>query len=251
MRSSVEAARQEISGLIADPPPGGLLADAAIAALGRLVGHDGYCLFGVDPVTGLRSVMFARHGLTAPTEVLLHNETAEQDANRYSDLVRAAVPVGVLSPTRTRGSRRLHEILPADGYGGELRLALTTPGRYWGALSLFRCKGQRPFGDPEVTAAHELAPLLGQVLRRYQVGRPAPRPAARAPLAGVICLDVHGSVVGMDDEARVSLTALSNDWRDGVVPEDVLRCVHEVARAARQRRAAQTRTRLGTAAGWW
>ena len=166
MRSSVEAARQEISGLIADPPPGGLLADAAIAALGELVGHDGYCLFGVDPVTGLRSVMFARHGLTAPTEVLLHNETAEQDANRYADLVRAAVPVGVLSPTRTRDSRRLHEILPADGYGGELRLALTTSGRYWGALSLFRDDPHRPFSNQDIESAHALVPLLSGVLHR-------------------------------------------------------------------------------------
>ena len=96
-------------------------------------------------------------------------------------------------------------------------------------MSLFR-KGQRPFGDPEVAAAHELAPLSA---RCYGVTRTA-GPAARRPCrgaGGVICLDVHGSVVGMDDEARVALTALSNDWRDGVVPEDVLRCVHEVGRA--------------------
>ena len=89
MAASLEGARREIAGLLGDPPPGALLADGAVRALGRVVGHDGYCLFGVDPATGLRSVMFSRHGLTVPTEVLLHNETVDRDANRYLDLARA------------------------------------------------------------------------------------------------------------------------------------------------------------------
>jgi hypothetical protein len=43
---------REIAGLLGDPPPGALLADGAVRALGRVVGHDGYCLFGVDPRPG-------------------------------------------------------------------------------------------------------------------------------------------------------------------------------------------------------
>jgi hypothetical protein len=73
MTVTVGTARRDIAGLLADPPPGALLPDAAVHALGRVVGHDGYCLFGVDPATGLRSVMFSRHGLSASTDVLLHN----------------------------------------------------------------------------------------------------------------------------------------------------------------------------------
>src|SRR5688572_20058173 len=136
MGASLEGARREIARLLADPPAGALLADGAVRALGRVVGHDGYCLFGVDPGTGLRSVMFSRHGLSVPTEVLLHNETVELDANRYVDLVRSPVPAGVLSPNATPRSSRLHDILPTNGYTSEVRLALATPGRYWGALSL-------------------------------------------------------------------------------------------------------------------
>ena len=243
MRPSVEGARHEISGLLSDPPPGALLADAAVEALGRVIGHDGYCLFGVDPATGLRSVMFSRYGLSAPTEVLLRNETVEDDANRYADLQRAAVPAGVLSPTDTPRSRRLHEILPADGYHSELRLALTTPGRYWGALSLFRCDPHRPFGEVEVAAAHELAPVLSRVLRRYQVGRPSHR-LSTEPAGGIVCLDARDTIVGMDDEARRSLASLTDPWVDGVVQEDVLRCVHEVAGAARRGAPAHARTRV-------
>ena len=246
---SLEAARREIAGLLADPPPGALLADAAVEALGRVVGHDGYCLFGVDPATGLRSVMFSRHGLTVPTEVLLRNETVEPDANRYADLARAAVPAGVLSPFDTPGSSRLHEILPNDGYRSELRLALTTPGRYWGALSLFRSDRHSPFGDRDVTAAHELAAALTLVLRRYQVGRPHRVEQPADITGGVVCLDAHDGLVGIDAAARRLLTSLTNAWAGGVVAEDLMRCIHEVARAARCGAASVTRTRI--ADGRW
>ena len=128
MGASLEGARREIARLLGDPPAGALLADGAVRALGRVVGHDGYCLFGVDPATGLRSVMFSRHGLTVTTEVLLHNETVDRDANRYADLARAPVPAAALRPHDNPRSRRLHEILPHDGYRSELRLALVTPG---------------------------------------------------------------------------------------------------------------------------
>jgi DNA-binding CsgD family transcriptional regulator len=248
MPATVDGARREIAGLVADPPPGALLADAAVRALGRVIGHDGYCLFGVDPTTGLRSVMFSRHGLTVPTEVLLHNETVEHDANRYADLVRASVPVGVLSPTGTPRSQRLHEILPGDGYRSELRLALTTPGRYWGALSLFRCDVHRPFADREIALARDLAPELIRVLRRYQIGRPHERSHSEQ-LAGVVCLDAHDHVLGTDAEAGRSLAAWTDHWVDGVVSDDVMRCVHEVAGAARGGAPARARTR--TADGRW
>jgi DNA-binding CsgD family transcriptional regulator len=248
MAASVEAVRHEMAGLLSDPPAGALLADQAVRAIGTVVGHDGYCLFGVDPATGLRSVMFSRHGLTVPTQILLHNETVESDANRYADLVRAAVPAGVLSPTATPRSPRLHEILPGDGYRSELRLALITPGRYWGALSLFRSDAHRPFSDRDVAAAHQLAPALSQVLRRYQVGRPAERTALDAA-GGVVCLDASDTVVSVDAEALRSLASFTNEWDDGVVPEDMMRCVQEVARAARRGAPARARTRM--ADGRW
>jgi DNA-binding CsgD family transcriptional regulator len=243
MAACLERARCEIAGLLDDPPPGARLADRAVLAVGRVVGHDGYCLFGVDPTTGLRSVMFSRHGLSVPTEVLMRNETVDRDANRYVDLARAAVPVGVLSRVATPRSSRLHEILPGDGYHSELRVALTSPGRYWGAMSLFRGDGGRPFDDRDVEAARELAPWLGQVLRRYQVGRAQAHPPTTATTS-VLCLDAHNTVVGMDADARASLALFGNHWADGVLPEDMMRCVHEVADAARRDAPALARTRI-------
>ncbi len=248
MGASLEGARREIARLLGDPPAGALLADGAVRALGRVVGHDGYCLFGVDPATGLRSVMFSRHGLTVTTEVLLHNETVDRDANRYADLARAPVPAAALGPHDNPSSRRLHEILPNDGYRSELRLALVTPGHYWGALSLFRDDPRRPFTEADVDTAHALAPQLADVLRRYQVGRPHDRPPT-SMTGGSVCLDARNAVVGMDADARHYLAGFSNQWQDGVVPEDMMRCVHEVAAAARRGAPAVARTRV--ADGRW
>src|ERR1700752_2738618 len=223
MRLSVEGARREIAGLLGDPPPGALLADGAVRALGRVFGHDGDCLFGVDPATGLRSVMFSRNGLTAPTEVLLHNETVDKDANRYVDLARAAVPVGALTAHATPRSRRLHEILPNDGYRSELRCALVTPHPYWGPLSLFRDDPRRPFADQDVDDARAFVRLLSEVLRRYQVGRPR-RDLVASTLGGRDCLDRADRVAAMDEGARAWLDGMANAWAGGVVPEDLMRC---------------------------
>ena len=86
MAARLTAARSGILQQMQDPPQGAWFAESAMAAVAQAIGFDGYCLFGVDPLTGIRSVMFSRHGLTAGTERLLHNETVESDANRYEQL---------------------------------------------------------------------------------------------------------------------------------------------------------------------
>ena len=241
MVASLEGARREIATLLEDPPPGARLADRAVRAVGSVVGHEGYCLFGVDPTTGLRSVMFSRHGLTVPTDVLLANETVERDANRYVDLVRRhprrrAVPhrhPAQQSAARDPAGRRLPQRASAGPH---------EPWPLLGALSLFR-GGGRPFDDRDIAATRELAPWLSQVIRRYQVGRAQEHPPTAAT-GGVLCLDAHNTVVGIDADARASLALFGNHWADGVMPEDMMRCVHEVADAARRDAPALTRTRM-------
>src|SRR5690349_17480299 len=111
-----------------------------MAAVGKVIGFDGYCLLALDPVTGLRSSMFSRNGLDGVAAQLAHNETMERDANRYVDLAAARRPVGVLSASDRHGRRspRLHDIIRPAGFSSELRLALRSRNRLWGALVLFR-----------------------------------------------------------------------------------------------------------------
>jgi len=77
------AARAAIVHHTVEPPPGAGFGDGLMSALGKAVGYDGYCLFGVDPVTGLRSVMFSRDCfdmVTASTEIY---DLSLRDAFRY------------------------------------------------------------------------------------------------------------------------------------------------------------------------
>jgi DNA-binding CsgD family transcriptional regulator len=230
MATGVAAARDGLLDVIRDPLPGASFADAAMDAVGLAIGFDGYCLFGVDPLTGLRSVMFSRHGLTVSTERLVANETVEQDQNRYAELVAGPVKAGVLAAGRASArSPRLHEILRPEGYTSELRLVLVTGGRYWGALSLFRNEPHHPFTDGLASTAEELREPLSQAIRRYQVGRPAPLSEPRPD--GVVLFDPAGEILDVSDEANAWLTSLADSGPDGANESDVIRVVHEVAAA--------------------
>jgi DNA-binding CsgD family transcriptional regulator len=196
------------------------------------VGFDGYYLFAVDPITGLRSAMFAEHGLTVPTERLVHNETVEHDVNRYAELVRRPSHVGVLA-MRTAPepqSPRLHEILRPQGYLSELRLVLVDGGHYWGALSLFRAERRHPFTDRDMEAAVELSGALSVALRRHQVRHPKAERDDRP--AGVVLVGSHGQLLTVSPEARTWLDQLTSGGPDGLTIDDASRVVYEVALAA-------------------
>lgn len=72
-------------------------ADAVMDTVSDLVPFDGYCLFGMDPLSGVRTFMYSRHGLDGLAEQLTYNEFVELDANRYRELSTSARPIGVMS----------------------------------------------------------------------------------------------------------------------------------------------------------
>jgi DNA-binding CsgD family transcriptional regulator len=227
----VGAARQGILAEAREPSPGPWFADGMMSAFSKAVGFDGYCMFGVDPLSGLRTVMFSRHGLTAPTQRLLYNETVERDANRYADLASGPTRVGILAAggAGEPKSHRLHEMLRPDGYTCELRVVLTSGGRYWGAVSLFRTR--RSFTDNEVAVAAELVEPLSVALRRYQIGTPGRTSSPRRD--GIVTIHRDGQML-VGPEAAEWLSALAQSWPDGAAPEDVERAVLETAHAARR-----------------
>jgi DNA-binding CsgD family transcriptional regulator len=231
MAAGLAAAREGLLEQARDPLPGAAFADAAMDAVARAIGFDGYCLFGVDPITGLRTVMFSRHGLSVSSERLVANETVEHDLNRYADLVAGRTKAGVLAATSASAplSPRLHEILRPDGYTSELRLVLVSRGTYWGALSLFRDDARRPFTEANAEDAEALGEILSRALRRYQVGRPAPVVDGRP--AGVVLFDSAGELLDVSPEARAWLVSLAESGANGATEDDVSRVVLEVAAA--------------------
>jgi DNA-binding CsgD family transcriptional regulator len=250
MWAEVRTAREGVLAEVRAPSPGAWFADGVMTALGRAVGFDGYCLFGVDPLSQLRSVMFSRDSLSASAERLYRNEVVGGDANRYVDLASGSMTAGVLSAVGADEpkSERLHEMLRPDGFWSELRLALVADRRYWGAVSLFRDSRRHPFSEREADIADALREPLSLAIRRYQVGwtgRPAmPRGD------GVVLFDRGGRGFAANAEATAWMTALAQSWPGGAAAEDFERPVLETARTAYEtRRAAVCRVRVPSG-GW-
>ena len=192
--SAVRAHRQVTALAQADLPLDELGAELSVA-LGGVVPHEGYCLIGFDPISGLRTFQTDRNTLVGSPARLVRNETLEHDLHRFTDLARQPSPVGTLGGGALGEDRspRLHEILAEQGFSRELRLALRDRATLWGALVLLRERGRPPFAPEQIAAATAIAPPLTQAVRQVSVrlrGQPPP------PLPpGVV-------IVGPDDTAE-------------------------------------------------
>jgi DNA-binding CsgD family transcriptional regulator len=232
MGAKIRAARELIADTMHEALPGQPFADSVMRSVNSAVGFDGYCIFAVDPITGLRCAMFSHYGLEVSALRHLHNETVEHDVNRYADLVRRPGHAGVLA-MRTAPephSPRLHEMLRPHGYESELRLALVADGRYWGAMVLFRDELRHPFTDTDMEVAAALSGALSLALRRHQVRRPEIEPDARP--AGVVLVGRDRQLLTVSPEAQTWLGQLTSGGPDGVTIDDASRVVYEVALAA-------------------
>ena len=221
-----------------------------MAELSGSVPFDGYCLFGTDPLSGVRTFMYSRHGLDGVAEQLTYNEFVEVDANRYRDLSTAPRPIGVMSRADRRGRRspRMHDLLRPTGFGSELRLVLRSGGWVYGGISLFREAGAQPFGDADVERAMNLAPDLRQAVQTHPV-RPTPGPTAPMP-TGVILINASNQVLAQTAAADRWLEELCIGGGDEMTPADHMRMILDVANASRTADGpAVCRTR--TATGRW
>jgi DNA-binding CsgD family transcriptional regulator len=232
MRATVRAARELIANTAGETLPGQLFADQVVRSVAGVVGFDGYCLFAVDPITGIRCAMYSQYGLEASARRHMHNETVEHDVNRYVDLVRRPGHAGVLALRVTPEPRspRLHEMLRPQGYESELRLTLVADSRYWKALVLFRAGRLHPFSDTDAELVAELADPLCADLRQHQVRRPEGVRDARP--AGVVLVGRDGRLLDVSPEAAAWLDELTSGRPDGVGVEDASRMLLEVAAAA-------------------
>jgi DNA-binding CsgD family transcriptional regulator len=197
MAPSTSQAYRHVTALAqADLPLDELGAELSDALTG-LIPHEGFSLIGLDPVSGLRTFAIERNMLKGEDleARLVHNETAEHDLHRFTDLARRPSPVGTLgggAPGEER-SPRLHEMLAEQGFSRELRLALRGRSTLWGALVLLRERGRPPFAAEEAIAATAIAQPLTRAVRQVSV---RPRGQSPPPLApGVV-------VVGPDDTAE-------------------------------------------------
>jgi len=220
------------------------------AALRAVLRYDGWCLFGSDPRSGLRTVQFGGRG-TERTEEMARNEALMHDVNRYDDLAVAACPAGWLSAEHPRAasSFRFHEILVPQGFHSEIRLALRDGGRLWGALVLFSEDARRPLGPADTEVVCSIAEPLTRALRGFQV-RPA-RPLGRALGAGLVAIAPDDRLLALSGDARAWLDDLVPGGDDETYPSDVTRVLFESAHAVRRGEPDRATTCVRTVSGRW
>ena len=214
MATSAVRARHQVAALAQADLPLDTLGEELSAALGRFVPHEGYCLIGFDPVSGLRTFHTARDALAGDPSRIVHNETVEHDLHRYADLADRLNPVGTLGsggPGEAH-SPRLHEILPEQGFSRELRLALRGGSALWEALVLLRERGRPPFSAEEADAVMVIAQPLAQAVKRVSV-RPRRVPPPLPP----------GVVIVQPDCTAAAISPQAAAWfRDFHTPESPL-----------------------------
>jgi DNA-binding CsgD family transcriptional regulator len=248
MASSAALAHRHVSALAqADLPLDELGAEVS-AALGGVIPHEGYCLIGFDPISGLRTFQTDRDTLVGDPTRLVLNETVEHDLHRFTDLARRPSPVGTLgggAPGEER-SMRLHELLAEQGFSRELRLALHGRGTLWGALVLLRERGRRPFTDEEADAAAVIAPPLTKAVKRISVRQGGPVPPPLPP--GVVIIGSADTAEAISPQAAAWLTDFRNTDEDPL-PYVVL----QAAAAVRSEQGAQPDqlARIRTRSGRW
>ncbi|GAB1689774.1 hypothetical protein KRM28CT15_15770 [Krasilnikovia sp. M28-CT-15] len=181
--------------------------------VGRLLPHDGYQVRGLDPCTGVGCLVVAEGGYgPASYRRLDLNEYGGQDLHSLASLVGGDRRVGVLGTgaLEERRSERLHDIMAAEGFGSEMRVALTHAGVTWGTLTLLRGRDCRAFSAAEAEAAERLATPLAVALKRF-VARQRPRPLRDHPAPAVI-------VIEEDDTVRAT-AATGRAWLSRLLPQ--------------------------------
>ncbi|GAA2705864.1 hypothetical protein Apa02nite_066940 [Actinoplanes palleronii] len=222
---------------------------AVSGTAGRTVPHDGYQLRALDPITGVGCLAVTENAYRPSAARRLEiNDAGGRDLHSLAALTGAGRRVGVLGTgaRAERHSERLHDLMAADGFGSELRVALVHAGITWGTLTLLRERGSRPFSPADADRAERLSAPLAVALKNFVTSRP-PRPFTHRSAPGVV-------VVEADDGVRP--TAAGRAWLARLLPpsaatdDDTLFAnLWSVVYAAR-RTGGEALTRIPAGGGW-
>jgi len=192
------------------------------------------CWYTLDPASLLVTSHF-NAGMTEIPSEWLAREYYEDDVNKLSDVVRSERGISTLhdatggDPTR---SPRWHENI---AYGGdqELIAALRTQGGdVWGALGLYRERGQPLFSREELEFIRSVAPFLAEGARRaLLIGEATDPEGPDAP--GLIVLSDRWTVEFTTPGVERWLSELPDgDWNAGRLPSSVLSVAGRALRTA-------------------
>lgn len=228
--------------------------DEAGRLVRRIVAFDGFCSLSLDPATLLPTSHFT-HNSMRPEDVprLAENEYAREDFNKMAELARAPRPARALS-VATSGvperSPRYREILSANGFSDELRLAARDDAA-WACFAFYRAEGEPPFAEADVEFVADVSALLAEGVRRAILLAAAPtEDGPDAP--GLILLDESGATEAVTPAAQRWLDALITPQpARGRLPQIVNAVAYRTLLAAKGGGEGMARARVPTASGRW
>lgn len=217
--------------------------------IGRVAPHDGYMLFGLDPITGVGCFHASRHGYRDESTQRFLNayvlDTLNGATCPFQTAIGSRVRVLTAGSAEARPSARLREVI-AQGYGSEIRLGLTSCGVVWGGLVLLRELRSRPFSAAEAVHAECLAEPLGATLRQYVAGRALCPASPVLPQPGVVIVGMDNAIKTATKSGREWLAALDCVLADEARIGGALWSIAGMARFD----AARAFTRVPTPDGW-
>jgi DNA-binding CsgD family transcriptional regulator len=161
---------------------------AAIAALHRAVGFERWCWPLTDPGSTLSTSGIGELDFwpSLPRLAALEEHGDVTSKARLALGPRASVALSAATRGDLARSPRWRECLRPYGIGDELMTVCRDRHGCWGSVELMRDSDDEPFDEDDAELLHELAPVLGTLLRRSQLqswraelsaGPPLPPPA--------------------------------------------------------------------------
>lgn len=193
----------------------------------RVVPHDGYVLFGMDPITRVGCFGVRRNSYSAKALRRIITETASDDLARGDTGPVRLFALGTADP---RADTHLR-IMGAEGFGSELRVELADGGRTWGMLILLRERGRTSFSRTDTARAAAMSRPLAITMRRFVAGSPL-RSASGDQSPGLVLLGEHNELKAITPTGRAAVRSLAHDDASG--GEDILDSVWDIAQRARQ-----------------
>jgi hypothetical protein len=196
------------------------LRQKVLSHLKPAVAFDASSLMTMDPTTLLVTNSVVSGLRPGGARVAMTNEYLEADVNKLATLARGAEHVGRLDAAAQGQSRRFRELLPAAGFGSEMRAAFVADTACWGAAFFYRHQDRPPFSAEEAQFLTKAGPLIAVGLRNaLLLSRAQAAPDAGA--TGLLMLDAEDRVVSISEAAERHLHALGQEWGTGVLPSAI------------------------------
>lgn len=203
---------------------------SAIEALRRAVGFERWCWPLTDPTSALATSGIAEFDLwpELPRMAVLeeHGDIASKPQlvlGRRASLALSAATRGDLAR-----STRWRECLGPYGIGDELMTVCRDRHGCWGSVELMRDSDDPPFGEDDVRLLHELAPILGALLRRAQVRSWHGDGGAAGPPPATLIVDAELRPASWTAGLAAWLAELGPDGPDGAGAGMLPTAVYEI-----------------------